>query len=188
MTLDASHRRQLLELARASINAALRRGSYLAPQIKGAGCELLERRSSFVTLRLNGELRGCTGTLEASRTLAEDVWRNAYGSAFADPRFAPLTVEEWRMSDLHISVLTAPQLMSVANERDLIAQLRIDVDGLILQLGAARATFLPSVWRQIADPASFVRCLKLKAGWPADFWSPQIRVFRYCSESFEEQD
>ena len=186
MTLDADQRRQLLALARTSIEAALRRGAYVDPQLQDLAPELLERRSSFVTLRIRDELRGCIGTLEPSRTLAEDIWRNAYGAAFSDPRFPSLSAEEWGRSDLHISVLTTPAPMDVVSEHDLLAQLRPGVDGLILELGAARATFLPAVWEQVDDPALFVRQLKFKAGWRPDFWSPQIRAWRYESESFGE--
>jgi uncharacterized protein len=64
--------------------------------------------------------------------------------------------------------------------------LRPSLDGLILEHGAARATFLPAVWEQIERPAEFVRQLKLKAGWPTDFWSAQMRVYRYTTQSFGE--
>lgn len=186
MAFDAGQRRSLLALARTSIESALRRGAYVEPQLQDLSSELLERRSCFVTLRAHGELRGCVGALEALRPLAEDVWRNAYGCAFNDPRFTPLTSAEWSFCRLSLSVLTQPQPLSVAGEPDLLAQLRPGVDGLVIEMGAARATFLPSVWEQIAEPAAFVRQLKLKAGWPPDFWSPQIRVLRYESETFGE--
>jgi AmmeMemoRadiSam system protein A len=186
MTIDVGQRRQLLALGRTSIEAGLRRGAYVEPQLQDAPPELLERRASFVTLHLAGELRGCIGTLDAARPLAEDVWRNAYGAAFSDPRFPPLTASEWSRCTLHASVLTPPTPMLAQSEQDLLAQLRPGVDGLILELGASRATFLPVVWEQARDPAQFVRQLKLKAGWRADFWSPEIRAQRYESESFGE--
>jgi AmmeMemoRadiSam system protein A len=188
MTLGPAQRRQLLALARTSIESALPHGD-LAPQPPAEWTpELLALRSSFVTLRIDRELRGCCGTLDAPRPLAEDVWRNAWASGFRDPRFAPLTPHEWLRSELQISVLTPAAPMYVASEQDLLAELRPGVDGLILVLGASRVTFLPAVWDQIADPQIFVRQLKLKAGWRADFWSPHIRVSRYESESFGEED
>lgn len=124
--------------------------------------------------------------MNALRPLAEDVWHSAWASAFADPRFPPLEAVEYPRFDLHISVLSEFEPLRVADEAALLQMLRPDVDGLALEMGAARATFLPAVWEQIPDPAQFLRELKLKAGWRADFWSPQIRVSRYTTESFGE--
>jgi uncharacterized protein len=188
MTLSSAQRRQLLALARSSIESAFPHGD-LAPQRPAEWApDLLALRSSFVTLRIDRELRGCCGTLDATRPLAEDVWRNAWASGFRDPRFPPLTPREWLRSELHISVLTPAASMYVASEQELLAELRPGVDGLILEFGASRVTFLPGVWEQIVDPQNFVRQLKLKAGWRSDFWSPHIRVSRYESESFGEGD
>jgi uncharacterized protein len=187
MTLDSGQRQQLLTLARTSIEAALRRSAYVEPQLQDLPPELLERRASFVTLRTAGELRGCIGTIEPSRPLAEDVWRNAHGAAFNDPRFPPLTRTEWPQCAVHICVLTTPMPLVVGTEHELLARLRPGVDGVILEFGASRATFLPAVWEQARDAAQFVRQLKLKAGWRADFWSPAIKVQTYECESFGEE-
>jgi uncharacterized protein len=184
--LCAAHRRELLALARTSIESALPHGNRAPCPQAPYSAALLELRSSFVTLRVDGELRGCCGTLEALRPLSEDVWRNAWAAAFADPRFTKLSIEEWPRHDLHISVLSQPQLLALGGEGDLLARLQPFVDGLIFELGATRVTFLPAVWELIPDPASFVRQLKLKAGWHADFWSSQIQVSRYEVESFGE--
>lgn len=175
-------------LARESIGSALSPGDSAAFPRDRFPAALMERRSSFVTLRIDHDLRGCCGTIDAPRPLAEDVWCNARASAFTDPRFPRLDLSEWPRVYLHISVLSKPEAVLVENEQELIAQLRPSVDGLILEHGASRSTFLPGVWEQIADPERFVRQLKIKAGWPADFWSPQMRVLRYTTESFGEDD
>lgn len=186
MTLEPGLRRELLGLARASIEAALSAGR-LAPYPQASRpAELLQLKSAFVTLHCNGTLRGCCGTIDARRTLAEEVWHSAWACAFRDPRFAPLTATEWRTAELQVSVLSPPEQLPVASERELIEALRPGVDGLILECGLARATFLPSVWQELTDPAQFVRRLKLKAGWQPDFWSAQLRASRYTSESFAE--
>jgi uncharacterized protein len=138
-------------------------------------------------LRVNKQLRGCCGTLIATRALSEDVWRNAWASAFADPRFSPLESEEWPKVHLHISVLSALEPVAVASEQELLDILRPNIDGLVLEREQSRATFLPDVWEQISDPKEFVRHLKQKAGWPANAWSPLIKVQRYTTESFGEQ-
>ena len=147
---------------------------------------LTVRRSSFVTLRRGEELRGCCGTLDAPRPLAEDVWRNAWAAAFNDYRFPPLTASEWPHMNVHLSLLTVPEPLDVATEEELLAELRPSIDGLILESDAGRATFLPVVWEQIPDPVQFVRQLKMKAGWSATYWSNRVRCSRYTTESFGE--
>jgi AmmeMemoRadiSam system protein A len=187
MPLDPTQRRNLLALARASIETGLTNRGFVpcAPERLPPG--LMQRGASFVTLRIGPELRGCCGTIEATRPLAADVWHSAWAAAFSDPRFPPLSPQEWRGVSLQISVLSDPVPLLVVGEWDLLQRLRPQVDGLILEHGGSRATFLPAVWEQIADPATFVRQLKLKAGWAADFWSPRMSVQRYTAESFGEE-
>jgi uncharacterized protein len=190
MSLATPERRKLLALARASIDSALSNGrAALAPFSAGAVAPgLAVRRSSFVTLRRGEELRGCCGTLEAPRPLAEDVWRNAWAAAFNDHRFSPLTAAEWPHVNVHLSLLTPPEPLDVTSEEQLLALLRPAIDGLILESDIGRATFLPAVWEQIPEPAQFVRHLKMKAGWPATYWSNRVRAFRYGTESFGEEE
>jgi AmmeMemoRadiSam system protein A len=190
MSLATPERRELVRLARKSIDASVARGSSASPAPFPALSlhpELTVRRSSFVTLRHGEELRGCCGTLEAPRPLAEDVWRNAWAAAFNDPRFPPLTPAEWPQLSLHLSLLTPPERLAVTTESQLLALLRPSIDGQILESETGRATFLPAVWEQLPDPAQFVRQLKIKAGWPAGYWSDRVRVSRYTTESFDEQ-
>lgn len=187
MIFDTAQRHQLLSLARRSIELGLEEGGLAAyPQLLHPGPAL--RRSTFVTLRISGALRGCCGSIHPQRSLAEDLWRNAWASAFSDPRFLPLSVTEYPGLDVHISVLSELEPLGVANEDDLLRSLRPQSDGLLLQLDGSQVTFLPAVWEQVSDPVIFLRQLKLKAGWRADFWSPQIQVFRYTTESFGETE
>jgi AmmeMemoRadiSam system protein A len=125
--------------------------------------------------------------IDAPRPLAEDVWRNAWAAAFSDYRFPPLTAAEWPQTSLHLSLLTPPERIDVTSEAHLLTLLRPAVDGLILESETGRATLLPQVWEQLPDPADFVRQLKLKAGWPAGYWSDRVRVSRYQTESFGEE-
>ena len=187
MPLDAAQRRELLALARDSVACALANGGFVSCPAERMRHDLLETRSTFVTLRSGERLRGCCGTLEPCRPLAADVWHNACVAAFNDPRFPPLSPQEWPGISLHVSVLDQPRPMLVADEQELLRLLRPFVDGLILECNGARVTFLPAVWEQIQDPALFVRQLKLKAGWPEEFWSPQVRVSHYTTESFGEE-
>lgn len=187
MTIAPADRSELVRLARASIEAGLGTGK-LAPPPEALSPALSARRATFVTLRVRDDLRGCCGSIEPRFALAEDVWRNAWASAFRDPRFPPLEHSEYGQLRLHVSVLTPLERIEAANESDLLASLRPGVDGLVLTLGPARATFLPAVWRTLPDPAEFLRHLKVKAGWSPTFWSPQIQAWRYETESFGEYE
>lgn len=176
--LSTPERQTLLQYARRAIEHGLA-GGRLQVRPEEFSPALQAQGASFVTIKIARELRGCIGTLEAQRALISDVVSNAYGAAFHDPRFPALTRAEFRMLDVHISVLSEPQPMAVASEAELLAQLRPGVDGLVLQEGYHRGTFLPAVWEQLSEPREFVRHLKRKAGLPADYWSPALRVSRY---------
>lgn len=138
-----------------------------------------EPGAAFVTLTLDGRLRGCIGSLTAYRPLLDDVRSNARAAAFRDPRFSPLTREEFARVDVEVSVLTPAEPMSFSSEEHLLAQLIPHVDGLVLEASGRRGTFLPQVWDQLPDPRDFVAHLKRKAGLPETYWGPDVRVSRY---------
>ncbi|MBL8268496.1 AmmeMemoRadiSam system protein A [Steroidobacter sp.] len=184
MSLDLAQRSELLALARASIQAALPGGELAAYRGEPASPELNRPGASFVTLRIGEELRGCCGSIEATRPLHADVWNNAWASAFADPRFPALTPAEWIDTGIEISVLSEPVRCAVRDQLELLEVLRPGIDGVILQVGARRSTFLPAVWEQLPDASQFIRHLKLKAGWPVDFWPADMQVWLYTTQSF----
>ena len=102
MKLEPGARQTVLRTAATSIEAKLglvEASPPAATELRGA---LGEPRASFVTLTIDGELRGCCGTLEPVRPLLLDVWGNAQASAFHDLRFPPLTAREWRSSSLEV--------------------------------------------------------------------------------------
>ncbi len=174
----------LLKLARAAISERLG----LDSDINSPGDTWLnEPRASFVTLHKSGALRGCIGSLAAHRPLAEDVSANAVAAAFQDPRFAPLSVHEFDTIDIEVSVLSLPESLAPADENDLKDMLRPTIDGVILSYGCQRATFLPQVWAQLPEVGDFLAQLKIKAGLPADFWHPDIKISRYTVEAFSEK-
>lgn len=148
---------------------------------------LLQPGATFITLTQDGELRGCIGTLEAHRPLAEDLEHNARAAAFDDPRFPALSEAELPRTRVEVSILSKPEPMRFVDEANALAQLRPGVDGVILEAGWHRATFLPQVWDQLPSPAQFMAHLKHKAGLATDYWCDEIRLSRYTVEKFKEE-
>lgn len=188
MSLSPADRQYLLKLARETIARHLR-GEGPSPVDLDALSESLTRDgASFVTLTKHGQLRGCIGSLEPRRPLALDVRENGLGAAFHDPRFPPVRPGE--LDDLHveISTLSIPQPLPYDGPDDLIAKLRPGVDGVIIERGWNRATFLPQVWEKLPDPHQFLQHLCLKAFLPDDAYRyPGLDVYTYQVEKFEEE-
>jgi AmmeMemoRadiSam system protein A len=182
MKLEPDQQRAVLLTAATSIEARLGLVAAAPPEDTELHGALGEPRASFVTLTIEGQLRGCCGTLEPARPLLLDVWSNAQASAFRDPRFAPLTLREWQWSSLEVSLLTPSERVAVASEQQLLVELVPGRDGLVLEWRGMRATFLPKVWEQVAGPRDFLRRLKQKAGLDADFWAADVQVWRYETE------
>ncbi|MDX8390979.1 MAG: AmmeMemoRadiSam system protein A [Mariprofundaceae bacterium] len=181
MTMPKGH--TLLTLARSAIAGHL--NLPFDPRITNE-IWLNKHRASFVSLHKNSALRGCIGSLAAHRPLIEDVTSNAVAAAFHDPRFTPLTADEFDMINIEVSLLSLPEKLLFANETELLDQLRPHIDGLILAYGNQRATFLPQVWAQLPKAQQFLAHLKQKAGLPPDFWHPDIEISRYTVEAFSE--
>jgi len=144
-TLSNRDRATLLEVARAAIRHGLQHGRALDVKPADYPESLRPPRATFVTLEIDGRLRGCIGTLLAHQPLVADVAAHAYAAAFEDPRFPELTSEEFPRLEIHISVLSPPEPLQFETEDELLAQLRPGMDGLILQFRSHRATFLPAV-------------------------------------------
>jgi AmmeMemoRadiSam system protein A len=181
-TGDRERGRVLLALARESLEATLGRGT-----VRPRGEPWLgEPGATFVTLRADGELRGCVGSVRAYRPLAEDVVANARAAALNDTRFLPVTPAELPRIAVEVSLLSAPVPLPAASEAEAIARLRPGVDGVILEDGPARATFLPQVWEQLPEPRQFLAQLKQKAGLRPDAWSPAMRLWTYAVAHWEE--
>ncbi|MBU4415025.1 MAG: AmmeMemoRadiSam system protein B [Proteobacteria bacterium] len=147
-----------------------------------------EHFGTFVTLKINGQLRGCMGNITASESVKEGVKRNAISAAFRDPRFSPLRAEELEHVDIEVSILTQPEPLKYRDGDDLIAKLRVNVDGVIIQKGFANATFLPQVWKQLPQPKEFLGHLCMKAGMSSDAWQKdKLEVMTYQVQYFDEE-
>ncbi len=173
----------LLALARRAIESGLPGGTDDSPSLDGASEALRRTAATFVPLRKHGELRGCIGSLESDRPLIESVWANARGAAFRDPRFSPVEARELEAIRIEISLLGPLVRLDFDTEADLLGQLRPGIDGLLIEDGGKRATFLPAVWGSLSDPLQFLSELRSKAGLPADHWSPSLVAWRYTTHS-----
>ncbi len=180
--LAPEHRVFLLRLAERSIRYGLVHGRPMSLLPHELPEQLTSRRATFVTLEMGGNLRGCIGTLEAVVSVAEGIARNAFAAAFTDPRFPPVTAAEVDALDIHLSILSPAEEIAFTSEDELLANLRPFVDGVILQEGRRRGTFLPSVWEALPEPRVFLQHLKRKAGMPKDHWSDTLKVYRYRAE------
>jgi len=188
MPLSPDDRQYLLTLARRTIAATLEGQGPPPVDLETLSEELQRPGASFVTLTLDGELRGCIGTIEPRQPLAFDVRENALGAAFRDPRFPPLGQMELDRVHIEVSILTRPEPLSYDGPDDLLTKLRPYVDGVIIERGWQRATFLPQVWEKLPDPRQFLEHLCHKAGLPADDYRRQgLQVLTYQVEKFEER-
>lgn len=141
----------------------------------------------FVTLKIEGQLRGCIGSLAGHEPIWQGVRTHAVNAGFHDPRFPSLTAEELGRVRIEVSVLTESQLLEYRDSSDLIARLNPHIDGVTIRKGHSSATFLPQVWEQLPDPAAFLSNLCLKAGLEADTWRhTPLEVETYQVQSFED--
>jgi hypothetical protein len=180
-------RQFLLKLARQTIEARVK--GQPAPNVDAGtlDAKFRERRGCFVTLTQNGRLRGCIGDIFPERPLHQAVIQRAISAAFNDPRFQPVAANEVDKLEIEISVLTVPQPLAFSSPEDLVKKLRPHVDGVLLQIGAAGATYLPQVWEHFADPAEFLSELSVKAGCSRNAWRGRdVRVLTYQAEAFHE--
>ena len=148
---------------------------------------LQERRGTFVTLTIGGNLRGCIGHIIPQESLVEGTRINAINAAFRDPRFHPITKDEWKSVKIEISILTDPESLHYSDADDLLKQLRPGVDGLIIKKAFHQSTFLPQVWEQLPEKEEFLAHLCLKAGLQGDAWRKGgLEISTYQVQAFEE--
>jgi AmmeMemoRadiSam system protein B/AmmeMemoRadiSam system protein A len=177
-----AHGRTLLRMARGSIREALGAG-----EAHAARDEWLDlHRATFVTLRQNGELRGCIGSLAPRRPLGLDVAANARAAALQDPRFAPLASHELAITEIEVSLLSVPVAVPFGDREDLFSRITPGVDGVVLSAGSRRATFLPQVWEDLPSHELFFAHLLHKAGLPHDFPLEHCEIERYTVRKWTE--
>nr|WP_320192508.1 AmmeMemoRadiSam system protein B [uncultured Desulfobacter sp.] len=144
-------------------------------------------RATFVTLTLDGHLRGCIGSLQATEPVTDNIRHNALNAAFHDPRFPGLTQEEFKNLNIEVSILTPSSPLDYRDADDLLTKLMPFRDGVIIRKGMKSATFLPQVWKQLPKPEAFLGYLCQKAGLDPDEWQTgHLDVFTYQVQYFEE--
>ncbi|HEY7368493.1 MAG TPA: AmmeMemoRadiSam system protein A [Thermoanaerobaculia bacterium] len=181
--IPAARRRELLELARQSLETAFA-GEPLPRLASDRAPEFGRSQGVFVTLRKAGELRGCIGTVASDGDLSGIVPLFARKAAFEDPRFPNLRAEELVVCDIEISVLSEPRAIAGPEE------IEIGKDGLILEGHGRRGLLLPQVapeWGFAAE--RFLEETARKAGLPAGAWrDPEVRIFAFGAEVFSESE
>ncbi|MBI5889074.1 MAG: AmmeMemoRadiSam system protein A [Nitrosomonadales bacterium] len=209
---DTNKGRTLLHLARAAIARELGFRSDDLPRTSW----LEQPGATFVTLTLHGRMHGCIGSLEARLPLIDDVRQNAIAAAFEDPRYPPLTREEFADVVIDVALLSTPEEIHFRSEQDALQQLHPGLDGVTLEYDPAatateqadsglleqatvrataesaplgrpnRATFLPHAWADLPEPRDYLAELKTQAGLPEDFWSDDIKLSRYTVKKWHE--
>lgn len=182
MQLNDVDRRALLQLARSSIESAVR-GTPL-PKTDTLEQNLNSPCGAFVTVRVHGELRGCYGYINAYYPLAQSVQEVGVRAALEDPRFEHIVPEELSSMDLEISVLEPPVKVNSIDE------IEVGVHGLIIESKYHRGLLLPSVPEEYGwDREQFLKHTALKAGLPPDAWkNKNVTLFKFTAEKFSESD
>ena len=178
MMFTEGQRRELVEIARRAVSGSVTGRHAPAPTETG---EVPDASGAFVTLKKHGQLRGCIGTLECRRSLAEEIARVAVSAAREDPRFEPVKASELDDLDIEVSVL-GPLEEIDPRDPDAIV---IGRHGLVVEQGRRRGLLLPQVapeWGWNRD--EFLAHTCTKAGLPADAWKNGATVYRFDAEVF----
>jgi AmmeMemoRadiSam system protein A len=185
--LTQEEKQTLIHLARQALEAGVN-GVVLPAVDSSRLTSLLQAEgAAFVTLTINGELRGCIGALEPYQPLVDDVREHAAAAGLEDYRFLPVQKSELSKIKIEVSRLTVPKPLDYKGPDDLLDKLRPNVDGVILRDGVRRATFLPQVWEKISDKAAFLANLCYKMGAAPDTWrTKHLDVLIYQVEEFHE--
>jgi uncharacterized protein len=179
--LNEEQRRQLLRLARTSIESTL---DGRTPEMRAEEFDEDLRRpaGAFVTLRKDGDLRGCIGSIRAMEPLYRAVASSAISAAFRDPRFFPVRKDEIGHLELEISVMGPIEQVRDVNE------IEVGRDGLIISRGRFAGLLLPQVASEYGwDRETFLDQTCLKAGLQPNAWrSPDARIEKFAAEVFGE--
>lgn len=177
---------QILNLARSAIEA------HLLDKELPSKAELIEQfpefaknKATFTTLKIDGKLRGCVGSLNPYRNLYDDIVSNSLLAAFKDTRFTPLTIQEFENIEIEVSILAKPEKVEYEDIKDLKTKIEVGVDGVIIQKKEKSATFLPQVWEELKDFDSFFINLCAKAGFKGNCLKFNPDIYKYKVEKIK---
>ncbi len=181
-TLNSEEKRFLLKLARDTIKARLE--DRPLPDPEPISETLKVQTGAFVTLSKNRQLRGCIGYVVGIKPLYEAIKDLAVSAAFNDPRFPPLSSEEFPQIEIEISVLTP--LTPVKD----ISEIEVGRDGLMIKNGFYEGLLLPQVATEYGwDRETFLNETCLKAGLHPYAWKePETEIFKFSALIFSEND
>lgn len=172
----------MIKIAKESIQSGLQLGC-----VRSEVPKVLEQTGAcFVTLKLNGELRGCIGSVMAHRPLVTDLYKNAHFAAFSDSRFEPLTLEEFKNLKISISLLSKPKRVDFTSQEDLLNKITPYKDGVVIRDGLYESVFLPVVWEILPDKKEFLSELKEKAGMPENYDTDTMEAFTFQTVEIHE--
>lgn len=184
MKLNTDQKKALITLARESISSIYTNKEVDISKYK----EFSEKLGVFVTLTINGKLRGCIGYPRPYYPLNESIIKAAKAAAFEDTRFDPLTEEEFKKVKVEISILTKPELIEVNEYHGYLKKIRIGTDGLILEYGPNSGLLLPQVpieWKW--DEKEFLENLCHKSALGKDSWKePGVKIYSFQAIIFKE--
>ena len=172
--IERFYSKYIMQAAKASILAGINGEEFIPEKIPPV---LTQYGASFVTLKLNGQLRGCIGSVYPTKPLILDLIDNAKNAAFQDPRFEPLTPQEFVNLEVSVSILSSIERINFKDERDLLS--KIYPYGIIIAERERRAVYLPVVWEQLPDREVFLKSLKEKAGLPPDYFSRTLEAYKF---------
>ena len=177
-----AQRHRLLGLARAQLEYLLSDGP--EPELPDDAPELMEPRGVFVTLKRQGLLRGCIGTLLPELPLGRAILEMAEAAALQDPRFPPVRGLELPDMEIEISVLTPFEPVQDPEA------IEVGVHGLFIRRGDFSGLLLPQVPTEYGwDREEFLDQTCRKAGLPAGAWrDPETHIWRFSAEVFSEAE
>jgi AmmeMemoRadiSam system protein A len=184
---NGEEKKFLLKLARNTLDEYLKNGGMPKIDEKELTHTMKVEYGCFVTLNLNGKLRGCIGYLQPVKPLYKAVMENAVNAATNDPRFRAVKHEELKDIKIEISILSSLDDLEFDSPNELLSKLVPMRDGVILKIGMSSATFLPQVWESLPNKTDFLSQLSLKSGNMPDAWKGKgVEVFTYFADVFEE--
>ena len=179
--LELDDRDDLLDLARKAILSHLQRGGL--PDMDFPEGPLHAELGAFVSLHLNGELRGSVGRLEGEGPLYRTVAEMAVAAATEDARFEPLPAADLRRTEIEISVLGP---LKPSRPEDI----EIGTHGLYVVHGRYRSVLLPQVPAQFGwSRDEFLAQGCRKAGLADDAWKhKETMLLTFTAQVFGDTD